>query len=161
MSLLESTVSRRAFCSKTLALLGGLTAAVAAVPLVSFFVSPVTRKAATSWIPICEASQLSSNEPTKVTYTFLRKDGWAESEVRRTVFVRKLPDNQLAVLTNKCTHLGCAVDWSSSEGQFTCPCHGGIFDKDGNVVFGPPPKPLERLQAKVEDNTIYVEEATG
>lgn len=80
------------------------------------------------------------------------------SEVRKTVFVRKQAGDKIAVLNNKCTHLGCAVDWSSTEGHFTCPCHGGIFDADGNVISGPPPKPLAQMEAKIENNTIYVKE---
>jgi len=53
-----------------------------------------------------------------------------------------------------CTHLGCIVQWKKDEGVFLCPCHAGKFDPDGNVISGPPPKPLSQYQVKVEGNNI-------
>ena len=46
-------------------------------------------------------------------------------------------------MSNICTHLGCRVRWVSGQEEFFCPCHDGVFDIDGNVVSGPPPRPLE------------------
>jgi cytochrome b6-f complex iron-sulfur subunit len=47
-----------------------------------------------------------------------------------------------------CTHLGCAVIWEPDKQEFVCPCHEGRFDKDGNVIHGVPPLPLEELSVK-------------
>jgi len=56
-----------------------------------------------------------------------------------------------------CTHLGCVVDWQPSSGHaWRCPCHGGLYDRAGRVVGGPPPKPLRPLPATVRDGKIYV-----
>ena len=59
-------------------------------------------------------------------------------------------------MSNICTHLGCRVRWVEDQSQFLCPCHNGVFSKDGNVVAGPPPRSLDVYQAKVEDDQIYV-----
>ncbi len=56
----------------------------------------------------------------------------------------------------KCTHLGCIVKWKESEQIFACPCHAGIFDANGRVVSGPPPRPLEQLAVEVAAGKIYV-----
>jgi len=53
-----------------------------------------------------------------------------------------------------CTHLGCIVSWKKDEGIFFCPCHAGKFDSNGNVISGPPPKPLLRYGVKVEGRKI-------
>jgi Rieske Fe-S protein len=31
-----------------------------------------------------------------------------------------------------------------------------VFDKDGQVISGPPPRPLDRYEAKVEDGQLYI-----
>lgn len=53
-----------------------------------------------------------------------------------------------------CTHLGCIVSWKKDEGIFFCPCHAGKFDPNGNVIAGPPPKPLLKYRVKVEGSKI-------
>ena len=47
--------------------------------------------------------------------------------------------------TAVCTHLGCTVQYRSDHADIWCPCHNGIYDLAGNVVSGPPPRPLERF----------------
>ena len=55
-----------------------------------------------------------------------------------------------------CTHLGCIVDWDGRKQEIVCPCHAGIFDIEGRVVTGPPPKPLPFYQVNVADGKIFV-----
>lgn len=58
-----------------------------------------------------------------------------------------------------CTHLGCTVQWREGKQEFFCPCHDGLFDRDGGVIAGPPPMPLEALPVKVTGNEIVIGEA--
>lgn len=55
-----------------------------------------------------------------------------------------------------CTHLACTVNYDPDRGCIVCPCHQGLFDLDGGVLGGPPPRPLERLEVKIEGDTIHV-----
>ena len=55
-----------------------------------------------------------------------------------------------------CTHLGCVVDWNSQKREIVCPCHAGVFDLDGRVVSGPPPRPLPSYPVKVINGKIYI-----
>jgi cytochrome b6-f complex iron-sulfur subunit len=62
----------------------------------------------------------------------------------------------LIAFSRVCSHLGCLVEYSKSQNRIICPCHGAIFDLEGNVVSGPPPKPLQRLPLKVEGESILI-----
>lgn len=55
-------------------------------------------------------------------------------------------------LSAVCTHLGCIINWKSQEGLFRCPCHGSIFDKVGEVLGGPAPRPLRHLAMSLLPN---------
>jgi cytochrome b6-f complex iron-sulfur subunit len=57
-----------------------------------------------------------------------------------------------------CTHLGCIVDWETKKNRFFCPCHAGVFDSFGNVISGPPPRPLPRYEVKIEGEKVLVGE---
>ena len=39
---------------------------------------------------------------------------------------------------------------------FYSPCHGGVFDIKGNVITGPPPRPLDRIEYKVENGEVIL-----
>lgn len=65
----------------------------------------------------------------------------------------------LNVLSNSCAHLGCPVRWiiREGEGELLCPCHGGIYNINGEYVAGPPPRDLYRYTHEVrEDGNLYV-----
>ena len=65
----------------------------------------------------------------------------------------------VTALSMICTHLGCTVQWREGKQEFYCPCHDGLFDRDGGVISGPPPMPLEALPVKVTGNEILIGEA--
>lgn len=58
----------------------------------------------------------------------------------------------LKAISTTCTHLGCKVYWEPENNRFFCPCHNGVFDVNGNVVAGPPPRPLEQYAVDVDEN---------
>ena len=59
-------------------------------------------------------------------------------------------------LSRVCTHLGCLVNFDKEKQIFICPCHGGEYDLEGNVIKGPPPKPLPRFAVKVENGNLVI-----
>jgi len=55
-------------------------------------------------------------------------------------------DGQFLAYSRKCAHLGCSIDYDSSARCLRCPCHRGVYDsRNGYVMFGPPPKPLDQI----------------
>ena len=59
-------------------------------------------------------------------------------------------------LSAVCTHLGCIVGWDRDKKLIVCPCHNGIFDYRGNIVSGPPPKPLQSFQVAIRNGNVMV-----
>ena len=66
-------------------------------------------------------------------------------------------ENGLLALWQKCTHLGCAVPWIEEEGYFHCPCHGSVFNKFGEVIGGPAPRPLDLFPIDIRSGEVWVD----
>lgn len=108
-------------------------------------------------------------EPELHFYSLLPEEGLPREGVKKTelsyeknnriitlrIFLVGHGERQFA-LSSSCSHLGCLVDWSRNKNRFMCPCHGGTYDIEGNVVSGPPPLPLARLPLKVHDGKAYI-----
>jgi len=70
-----------------------------------------------------------------------------------------LNDGSFRAYEQKCTHLACAVFYSPEHDKIECPCHHGFFDaRNGNVLQGPPPRPLPHLEVVIQGDAIYVRE---
>jgi cytochrome b6-f complex iron-sulfur subunit len=71
-------------------------------------------------------------------------------------FVVRTSQTQVIAVSAICTHLRCVLRWERDPGIFHCPCHDGTFDRGGNVLSGPPKKPLPRYAAEVRADEIIV-----
>lgn len=60
------------------------------------------------------------------------------------------PDGRCTAVSAVCTHLGCIVQWNTTERTWDCPCHGSRFKNTGEVLNGPAIAPLERFPS-IED----------
>jgi Rieske Fe-S protein len=73
----------------------------------------------------------------------------------RAVAIR-LADGRLVGWSAVCTHLACAVLWRAEDGRLECPCHDGAFDPTtGDVVAGPPPRPLPKVRLREDGGGIW------
>jgi Rieske Fe-S protein len=67
-----------------------------------------------------------------------------------------LPGKGLVAYSDVCTHLSCAVTYQGASKQLYCPCHEGFFDAaTGEVLAGPPTRPLPLIELAVQDGIIY------
>lgn len=58
--------------------------------------------------------------------------------------VYKTEKGEVHVVSTKCTHLGCQVDWNPDEKSWDCPCHGSRFDYKGDLISGPAMKGIRQ-----------------
>ncbi len=148
-------VSRRGFLKKITAAIYGAVTFLAGLPLLSFFVSPAFIKSGEEWIDLGSAAEFKKPNPVGVIYDKLIKDGWNERTSSATAWVYE-SENELIALSPICTHLGCLVSFDADRDSFACPCHGGLYDRSGAVIGGPPPKPLKRHKIKIVDGKLLI-----
>lgn len=71
-----------------------------------------------------------------------------------------LENGEFMAYEQKCTHLSCSVFYKPGTGIIHCPCHEGSFDaKTGDVLAGPPPRALPKLDVFFKDDAVYVKAA--
>jgi len=56
-----------------------------------------------------------------------------------------------------CTHLHCIVNWNEMLKKFECPCHGAKFNQNGEVLEGPPPRPLDLYKLQMVAGNVVVD----
>jgi Rieske Fe-S protein len=124
---------RRTFLDALLAFGFVSTAVAIAYPVARFLVPPSGGEPATMSAVAGRAAALRPNAAA------IFKFGSKPAIVVRT------GDGELRAFSAVCTHLDCTVQFKPDTTQFWCACHNGMYDLGGNVVSGPPPRPLERL----------------
>ena len=69
-----------------------------------------------------------------------------------------LENGEFRAYEQKCTHLSCSVFYAPGSGKIECPCHKGFFDAmTGEVLEGPPPRPLKKLVVTLQGDDIFVQ----
>lgn len=157
----KNPVTRRQFLSYTLTGVGGFMAAGMLMPMLRFAVDPVLKAEATSDFKMTKQKVADlTNEPVRVDFSYEQKDAWYTADVTHTAWVYKNEEGQVVALSPVCKHLGCTVSWEGSEkhpGMFFCPCHNGLYTKDGkNVPKTPPTKPLDAYPTREKDGFLML-----
>lgn len=157
MSANETEMGRRPFLAAVTWAIGALITAIYGIPAIAYLISPaLQRSKEENWLRLGSVSKVELGNPTLFKATIERQSGWIVNQEELTAYVLTEDGRNYTAMSNVCTHLGCRVRWIEDRGEFFCPCHNGVFDKDGQVVDGPPPKPLNRYETKVEDEQIYI-----
>jgi cytochrome b6-f complex iron-sulfur subunit len=72
------------------------------------------------------------------------------------LLVVRASEDQVQAFSAICTHLRCVLEWDEETQAILCPCHAGAFDRRGNVLSGPPTRPLRQYPAEVRADEIVV-----
>jgi len=133
---------RRTFCKVCIGAMSAASAAMVGYPVASFVAS--------------QPSRIGEGKPLEVPLDQLVQ-GQARYEPYRglQIIILATADGP-RVFSASCPHLGCAVNWVSSDAQFHCPCHGAVFDDQGAVVSGPVNEPLKPIPFEVKEGKIIV-----
>jgi len=144
-------VERREFLKKLIKWVPGILGGSALTSSIIYLYPSEEKKMETKYFPAIELEEAPRKGIKRINLTYT--DEGRENETR--IFLATLSEG-LTAFSAVCSHLGCIVDWDSRQEQFLCPCHGGRYDINGNVIGGPPPAPLTRLPVENRDGKIFV-----
>jgi menaquinol-cytochrome c reductase iron-sulfur subunit len=161
--------------------LGGVIGGIVTVPAIGFAIVPAFLKQGHPDIDLGPIGNFPQGSWV-IAHFDLRPDEGAVS--RRTAYIRyngpvkNLPS--FTILSNRCAHLGCPVqpgglvqtkqtkDQKTTSGQlitlipvlglssFSCPCHGGAYDSEGNRTAGPPVRGLDRYEYLIKNGHLVL-----
>jgi len=173
----EPTYGRSAFLEISTLGLGGVIGGLVSLPALGFMTLPAFLKQRNKAHDIGPVSDFPVGEFVVATFMTRPEEGEVS---RRTAFVRNngtvndLPS--FTIISNHCAHLGCPVQPTavvpnkhilyqdvtliplpSPPSGFSCPCHGGAYDTEGNRVAGPPVRALDRYGFSIKDGHLFID----
>jgi len=131
-------------------------AAVIAAPAAAYLLLKPKSAAGEDLVEIANLSELAEGAPQEIVYYRTRVDGWKRTREKATTWVVKTGKSNAIAFTPQCPHLGCIYHWEDEAEKFACPCHASAFSKEGTVVGGPAPRPLDRFASRVEGGKLLV-----
>ncbi|NQS91075.1 MAG: ubiquinol-cytochrome c reductase iron-sulfur subunit [Chloroflexi bacterium] len=158
MVLEDKKLERRSFLGIATWAIGGFISLGMGIPAISYIIGPSLQKSDDQeWIRLGPASKIELGTPTLFKTTVQRQTGWIVNDEEISAYIYTEQGREYIAFSNICTHLGCRVRWINDQDQFFCPCHNAVFNRDGEVETGPPPRALDRYQVKVEDGQVYIQ----
>ena len=139
--------------------LGGVAAVGVLLPVVGFAVAPILETPEETWVGVGALDDFVVDSYRAVTLTI--RSGIGEAG-KTTAYVRKgsedlNEDPTRSSRSRPGAPTSAAPSGSSdSAGTFSCPCHGGAYDFEGQVIGGPPVRPLDRFQTRVEGDEVQI-----
>ena len=168
---------RNAFLELTTLGLGGVITGIVALPVIGFAVLPAFTGDEPTGVDIGPLDKYPDGDWREATFLL---DPAAGEVSRRTTFVRYNGDvdgvPSMTLISNRCVHLGCPVQAGGPREEsetvkttqaemsitpiqpanFTCPCHGGAYDTEGNRIAGPPVRALDRYTYSIVGGSVHL-----
>jgi menaquinol-cytochrome c reductase iron-sulfur subunit len=159
----RETVSRRRFFTGGALAAGGLATAAFGLPALGFALGPVfSRTEPHRWQDVGPEADFDATTYTVKIIDLVANIG---DSGKTTVYVRRYnrvidgskgSDLPYVAVSNRCTHVGCPVRYAQAARMFLCPCHGGVYGARGQVMGGPPVRPLDRFYTRVVAGRVQV-----
>ncbi|MEZ6058030.1 MAG: Rieske (2Fe-2S) protein [Planctomycetaceae bacterium] len=162
----EHGFPRRGMLYKGVAMiLGAIITIIPIVPVVGMVLDPLLRKKravgptgpkvdADKFIEVAKLAQLKVGEPVQMPVIADQRDFWNTfpNQAVGSVYLTLQPDGKIECFNARCPHLGCTVNFRSGDNIFYCPCHDSSFNADGTRKNDIPPRDLDPLEVKQNDD---------
>jgi menaquinol-cytochrome c reductase iron-sulfur subunit len=170
--------TRSGFLEFSLIGLSGVLGAVLTLPVLGFMVLPSFTDVEEDEVDLGPIENFPKGKYVIATYLALPQQGEVS---RRTAFVRnngqtEAGDQSFTILYSRCVHLGCPVQPNGPIDEagmkevngvqlrpvlaqsFGCPCHGGLYDAEGNRQAGPPVRSMDRYSFSIRNGRLILGE---
>jgi quinol---cytochrome c reductase iron-sulfur subunit, bacillus type len=174
-----ATTTRTGFISAATLGLGGVIGGLVSIPPIFLAIVPPFLKQSKKPVDLGALSDFPLNQWMITTFVLVPSEGAVS---RRTAYVRyNGPLNgqpSFTIISNRCAHLGCPVQplglpqkpktTTTTPGEtvtttpvlavngFSCPCHGGAYDTEGNHIAGPPVRALDRYEFSIKKGHLIL-----
>jgi Rieske Fe-S protein len=171
------TYGRSAFLELSTLGLGGVIGGLVTLPAFGFMILPAFLKQKAGAHDLGPVSDYPEGEFVVATFMARPEEGEVS---RRTAFVRNNGNlngrPSFTIISNHCAHLGCPVQPNTAvpathklfkdvtlislptpPSGFSCPCHGGAYDVEGNRTAGPPVRALDRYAFSIRNGHLFLE----
>ncbi|MCC6365845.1 MAG: Rieske (2Fe-2S) protein [Bryobacterales bacterium] len=113
-------------------------------PALRFMNPPQVAEASVNEVPAGKVQDLKPNSGKIVRFG------------SRPALLVRVNDTEWRAFSAVCTHLNCTVQFQEERHMIWCACHNGLYDLHGNVVSGPPPRPLEEYAVHVRGDDLVI-----
>jgi menaquinol-cytochrome c reductase iron-sulfur subunit len=149
-------IERRTFHLTAIYGLWTLIGASLSIPATVYLFLPPRPRKRDEWVEAGNVSRLQPGQPEEWVFRRNRTDGWKVVSEKTTAWVLKKSDREIVAFGPQCPHLGCAYHWETGNQTFLCPCHASTFSIEGEVLTGPAPRALDRYEARVEGDKLFL-----
>jgi menaquinol-cytochrome c reductase iron-sulfur subunit len=147
---------RRKFLNWLTLCLGGASVGSVIWAVIAFILAPLEKETRSPWRVVGKVDDFKAGTVTVVKLEDASSLAWAGYAGKTAAYLRRDDNSAFTCFSVNCTHLGCPVRWVATAELFMCPCHGGVYYRDGAVAAGPPPLPLPQYKVRVRNGNVEV-----
>jgi Rieske Fe-S protein len=125
---------------------GGVAASLAS------FLYPVFRFVMPPEIPEAPVNEVNAGKAS----SFIPDSGKIVKFGTKPVILIHTKDDQWRAFSAICTHLNCTVQFQAGKDKIWCACHNALYDLNGAVVSGPPPRPLDVFDVRLKGDDVVI-----
>ncbi len=153
----NNKIGRRNFFIKLGIISSALISIVIAIPVVGALLAPLLRKTPPAWRKVGKIDQFQIGKTVLVKFRNAAPLPWSGKVSETASWLHRNSDESFTAFSVNCAHLGCPVRWVEEAQLFLCPCHGGVYNKDGSYAAGPPPHGLRKYPVRIKNGSVEIE----
>ena len=152
----ENDINRRTFIIRVLWVFGSLLGLLTMIPVVGALFAPLFAKTPQAWRAVGKIDDFEIGKTVLVKYKNALPKSWSGLSSESASWLRRNSKEEFVAFAINCAHLGCPVRWIADAEIFLCPCHGGVYNKDGSYAAGPPPRGLYKYPVRIKNNQVEI-----